>query len=115
MWIPGLNDSISSDKLLVGRRYTGAWVRKLRSTVRSKDRRRRKEEHSKRLEGIDISFFTRWFRGGMGGGATTVVARLAREAGALVFAFTPLPFSFRKKVGMLKLRDAWRNFKICNR
>ena len=32
----------------------------------------------------------------MGGGATPVIARLAREAGALVFAFTPLPFSWEK-------------------
>ena len=49
-----------------------------------------------KLEGIDVVFLLAGLGGGTGGGAVPVVARLAREAGALVFAFTPLPFSWEK-------------------
>jgi cell division protein FtsZ len=50
----------------------------------------------KKLDGIDIVFLLAGLGGGTGGGATPVIARLAREAGAIVFAFVPLPFSWEK-------------------
>jgi cell division protein FtsZ len=50
----------------------------------------------KKLEGVDLVFLLAGLGGGTGGGAAPVVARLARESGALVFAFTPLPFSWEK-------------------
>ena len=44
----------------------------------------------------NMVFLLAGFGGGTGGGVVTVLARLAREAGALVFAFCPLPFSWEK-------------------
>ena len=50
----------------------------------------------KHLEGVDLVFLLAGLGGGTGGGAVPVIARLARDAGALVFAFAPLPFSWEK-------------------
>ena len=50
----------------------------------------------KNLEGVDLVFLLAGLGGGTGGGAVSVIARLARDSGALVFAFTPLPFSWEK-------------------
>ena len=55
-----------------------------------------KDQIRKKLEGVDMVFLLAGLGGGLGGGATPVVARLARESGALVFAFAPLPFSWEK-------------------
>jgi cell division protein FtsZ len=55
-----------------------------------------KDKIRKELEGVDLVFLLAGLGGGVGGGAAPVVARLAREHGALVFAFTPLPFSWEK-------------------
>ena len=51
---------------------------------------------SEKLDGMDVVFLLAGLGGGTGGGAVSVIARLAREAGALVFAFCPLPFSWEK-------------------
>ena len=91
-----LNDSISSDKLLVGRRHTRGMGTGGEIAIGRKIAEEEKESIRKKLEGIDMIFLLAGLGGGMGGGATTVIARLAREAGALVFAFTPLPFSWEK-------------------
>ena len=55
-----------------------------------------KDKIRNHLEGVDLVFLLAGLGGGIGGGAAPVVARLAREHGALVFAFTPLPFSWEK-------------------
>ena len=49
-----------------------------------------------KLEGFDLVFLLAGLGGGTGGGAAPVIAKIAREAGALVFAFTPMPFSWEK-------------------
>jgi cell division protein FtsZ len=46
------------------------------------------------VKGCDLVFLVAGLGGGTGGGAAPVVARLAAQAGALVIAFAPLPFSF---------------------
>ncbi len=46
------------------------------------------------VENADVIFLMAGLGGGTGGGAAPVVARLAREKGALVLAFVALPFSF---------------------
>ena len=50
----------------------------------------------KQLDGVDLVFLLAGLGGGTGGGVAPVVARIARESGALVFAFTPMPFSWEK-------------------
>ncbi len=44
------------------------------------------------VEGVDLVFILAGLGGGTGSGAAPVVAELAAEEGALVIAFTPLPF-----------------------
>jgi cell division protein FtsZ len=55
-----------------------------------------KDKIRKQLDGVDLVFLLAGLGGGVGGGVAPVVARLAREHGALVFAFAPLPFSWEK-------------------
>ena len=54
------------------------------------------EEHTAALKhlcaGVDVAFIVTGLGGGTGTGASQVLARLAREAGALVLAFVTLPF-----------------------
>ncbi|NQU12407.1 hypothetical protein HQ590_16550 [bacterium] len=60
--------------------------------------RRAAQQETERLtaavQGADIVFITAGLGGGTGGGAAAVVARLAKEQGALVLAFVALPFMF---------------------
>lgn len=46
------------------------------------------------MQGADVVFITAGFGGGTGTGASAVVARLAKEQGALVLAFVAMPFGF---------------------
>ncbi len=46
------------------------------------------------LQGTDVVFITAGFGGGTGTGASAIVARLAKEQGALVLVFAALPFAF---------------------
>ena len=65
--------------------------------MKIEDLEEEKDKIRKELEGVDLIFLLAGLGGGVGGGAAPVVARLAREHGALVFAFTPLPFTFTTK------------------
>ena len=53
------------------------------------------------LEGSDMVFVTAGMGGGTGTGAAPVVARIAREQGALVVAIVTKPFSFENKGRMV--------------
>jgi cell division protein FtsZ len=71
------------------------------------------EEIKEALEGSDMVFITAGMGGGTGTGATPVVARIAREVGALTVAVVTKPFDFegRRKLqladqGIDRLRDA---------
>jgi cell division protein FtsZ len=46
------------------------------------------------MQHADVVFITAGLGGGTGGGASPVVARLAKEQGALVLAFVAMPFGF---------------------
>src|ERR1041385_8501096 len=46
------------------------------------------------VQGTDLVFITAGLGGGTGGGATPVLARLAKAQGALVLAIVSLPFAF---------------------
>ncbi len=91
-----LQDCIASDKLLIGRRHTRGMGTGGELSMGRKAAEEEKDVIRKKLEGVDMVFLLSGLGGGMGGGATPVIARLAREAGALVFAFSPLPFSWEK-------------------
>ncbi len=65
------------------------------------------------LEGADLVFLTCGLGGGTGTGASPVIAKIARELGALTVGVVTLPFSFegtaraeRAKEGLKELREA---------
>ncbi len=65
------------------------------------------------LEGADLVFLTCGLGGGTGTGAAPVIAKIARELGALTVGVVTLPFAFegtaraeRAKEGLRELRDA---------
>ena len=59
---------------------------------------------------MDLIFLLAGLGGGVGGVAP-VVARLAREHGAMVFAFTPMPFSW-EKMRHLQAEDCLADLRI---
>ena len=91
-----LADSIASEKLTFGRRHTRGMGTGGEYLLARKAAEEEKDVIRKHLEGVDLVFLLAGLGGGTGGGAVPVIARLARDAGALVFAFAPLPFSWEK-------------------
>lgn len=61
------------------------------------------EEIRRRLEGSHLVIVTAGLGGGTGTGASPVIARIAREMGALTIAIVTLPFKFE---GSLRMRQA---------
>jgi len=64
------------------------------------------------FRGMDLVFVVATLGGGTGTGATPIVARAARETGAMVIAFVTLPFTFegerrmsQARQGLLNLQD----------
>ena len=90
-----LADSIASEKLAFGRRHTRGMGTGGEYLLARKAAEEEKDVIRKHLEGVDLVLLA-GLGGGTGGGAVPVIARLARDAGALVFAFAPLPFSWEK-------------------
>ena len=91
-----LADCIAVEKLSFGRRHTRGMGTGGDNTLARKALEEEKDNIRKKLQGVDLVFLLAGLGGGTGGGAAPVIARLARESGALVFAFTPLPFSWEK-------------------
>jgi len=94
--VRALSDSLAAEKLSFGRRHTrgmgtGGDINLARRAIEEE-----KDKLRERLDGVDLVFLLAGLGGGTGGGVSPVVARLARDHGALVFAFVPMPFSWEK-------------------
>ena len=63
------------------------------------------------LEGSDMVFLTAGMGGGTGSGATPVIAKAAKEVGALTVAVVTKPFSFEGTRRMVTAEDAIENIK----
>ena len=63
------------------------------------------DEIAKAIEGADMVFVTAGMGGGTGTGAAPVVAKIAKEAGALTVAVVTKPFSFEGRVRMNKAEE----------
>jgi cell division protein FtsZ len=61
------------------------------------------------FRGMDLVFIVATLGGGTGTGATPVVARAARETGAMVIAFVTLPFTFEGERRMSQARQGLHN------
>jgi cell division protein FtsZ len=91
-----LGDSIASEKMAIGRTLTRGMGTGGEASLARKAIEDEKDKIRKSLEGVDLVFLLAGLGGGTGGGATPEIAKLARETGALVFAFAPMPFSWEK-------------------
>jgi len=91
-----ISESLSSQKISFSKRHTRGMGTGGDVALGKRLAEEEKDKIRSHLEGVDLVFLLAGLGGGVGGGAAPVIARLAREHGALVFAFTPLPFSWEK-------------------
>ncbi|SVB39994.1 uncharacterized protein METZ01_LOCUS192848, partial [marine metagenome] len=95
--VAALSDSIASEKVALGRRLTRGMGTGGEPSLGRKAAEEDRTLIRKHLDGVDLIFLLAGLGGGTGGGVAPEVAKLARDAGALVFAFCPLPFSWEKQ------------------
>ncbi len=69
------------------------------------------EDLRKTLKGSDLVFVTAGLGGGTGSGAAPVVARVAKELGALTAAVVTKPFSFEGAVRMQNAQQGWEELR----
>lgn len=91
-----ISESLASQKLCLSKRHTRGMGTGGDIALGKRLAEEEKDKIRRHLEGVDLVFLLAGLGGGVGGGVAPVLARLAREQGALVFAFTPLPFSWEK-------------------
>ncbi len=91
-----VSESLASEKFCFSKRHTRGMGTGGDIALGKRLAEEEKDKIRKQLDGVDLIFLLAGLGGGVGGGVAPVVARLAREHGALVFAFAPLPFSWEK-------------------
>ena len=91
-----LGDSIADRKMPIGRTLTRGMGTGGEFSIARKAMENEKDSLAAQLDGMDIVFLLAGLGGGTGGGASPEIARIARDAGAIVFAFCPMPFSWEK-------------------
>jgi cell division protein FtsZ len=91
-----IGESLASQKLSFTKRHTRGMGTGGDIALGKRLAEEEKDKIREQLEGIDLVFLLAGLGGGVGGGVSPVIARLAREQGALVIAFTPMPFSWEK-------------------
>jgi len=93
----------SPKKILLGRRVTKGLGAGALPQIGEEAARENEEDIKKFLHGSDIVFVTCGLGGGTGTGGSHVIAKLAKDAGALTVAFVTLPF---KGEGQLRMENA---------
>ena len=69
------------------------------------------DEIRKLLKGSDMVFVTAGMGGGTGTGAAPVVAKIAKELGALTVAVVTKPFAFEGRARMRNAEEGWKQLK----
>jgi cell division protein FtsZ len=111
--IQHLSTSLATVKVQIGEKLTRGLGAGANPAVGRESANESAEEIAKALEGADIVFVAVGLGGGTGTGAAPVVARIAKELGALTIAVTTTPFKYegkkREKVagnGLDELKEA---------
>ena len=91
-----IGESLASQKLSFSKRHTRGMGTGGDVALGKRLAEEEKDKIREQLDGVDLVFLLAGLGGGIGGGVSPVLARLAREQGALVIAFTPMPFSWEK-------------------
>ena len=92
-----LKKSDATTKLAIGQKLTNGFGAGANPQIGARAAEESIDEIKKILEDADMVFVTAGLGGGTGTGAAPVVARLAREAGALTVGIVTKPFTFEGK------------------
>ena len=92
-----LKKSEATTKLAIGQKLTNGFGAGANPQIGARAAEESIDEIKKILEDADMVFVTAGMGGGTGTGAAPVVARLAREAGALTVGIVTKPFTFEGK------------------
>lgn len=92
--LQALNNSEASTKIRLGPKLTKGLGAGSNPEVGEKAAQESEEQIKKALEGADMVFITAGMGGGTGTGAAPVVAKLAKDSGALTVGVVTRPFSF---------------------
>ncbi|UKI13501.1 MAG: cell division protein FtsZ [Oscillospiraceae bacterium] len=95
-----LKKSDATTKLAIGQKLTNGFGAGANPQIGARAAEESIDEIKKILEDADMVFVTAGMGGGTGTGAAPVVARLAREAGALTVGIVTKPFTFEGKLRM---------------
>lgn len=95
----------SPRKILIGKRATKGLGAGARPEIGEEAARENEEEIRNFLQGSNIVFVTAGMGGGTGTGSAPVVARIAKEMGALTMGVTTIPFAAEGTVRMEEARD----------
>jgi cell division protein FtsZ len=108
-----LHHSLAKKKIHVGKNLTRGLGAGMNPEIGKRAAEETREEIQEALKGADMVFVTGGLGGGTGTGASPVVARIARDMGALTIGVVTKPFTFegalRTKLadqGLAELRDA---------
>ncbi|MFH1144600.1 MAG: cell division protein FtsZ [Candidatus Eisenbacteria bacterium] len=103
--VQALSASVCQNRIQIGNRVTGG----LGSGGKPELGRKSAEEDAELirgyLQGADMVFLAAGMGGGTGTGASAVIARIAREMGALTVAIVTKPFSFEGRRRMTQAED----------
>lgn len=92
--LQALNNSAATTKIRLGPKLTKGLGAGSNPEVGAKAAQESEEQIKKALEGADMVFITAGMGGGTGTGAAPVVAKLAKDSGALTVGVVTRPFSF---------------------
>ncbi len=87
----------ANDKLLIGKTLCGGIGAGGDYVIGEEAAKESLDDIKKKVEGTDLVFITCGLGGGTGTGASHIIARVAREQGALVIALATLPFTVEGK------------------
>lgn len=92
-----LQKSLAKKKIHIGKKLTRGLGAGMNAAVGARAAEETKEEVEEIIRGADMVFVTCGMGGGTGTGAAPVVAKIAKDAGALTIAVVTRPFSFEGK------------------
>lgn len=108
-----LHHSLAKKKIHIGKNLTRGLGAGMNPEVGKRAAEETREEIQEALKGADMVFVTGGMGGGTGTGASPVVARIARDMGALTIGVVTRPFAFEGALrckladqGIAELRDA---------